>query len=318
MKLNILTTGLLATLGVLSLNSCYNDFDVLPNDADYYDQPEALLVLGTDADEKLSGSNVHGGYGDDEITGTAGNDFLDGGRGEDQLFGGEGNDILVSRSDGGEARVGRDYNPYRDPDNLIHPATKTLNPEHPVKGNDVLTGGRGADVFRFIALMNAKEKYLNKHTADDGMLKWMKVAGENTHIHDHWVERIGNDVITDFSRDEGDEIHVVGHTAKVYHAEYKDVDGDGKQETIIYLECDQNGPGAHHKDHIGTITVFGDLVTEKDIYKNKITAIGIIKNIDNIAEALTPRIYETDIEPDRKPTGSNVLKLSEIRESETF
>ena len=47
---------------------------------------------------------------------------------------------------------------------------------------------------------------------ENGMIHWHGVAGENDNLHDHWVEAIGNETITDFNRDEGDVIKLTGHT----------------------------------------------------------------------------------------------------------
>ncbi|MGB1018254.1 MAG: hypothetical protein ACPGVH_04235 [Chitinophagales bacterium] len=185
-------------LFIILFASC-DKFVELPYDVDYYNQPSEGLLQGSDADEKLNGSNIHGGYGNDVIIGTDENDILDGGYGEDSISAGAGNDLLISKSDGREARVGREYTTYRDPQNLINYATKTLNADFPIKANDVLSGGEGADIFRFITLVNAKSSFIEKNKKTNGNIKWMEITLKNTFIHDHWVERIGNDIITDFS-----------------------------------------------------------------------------------------------------------------------
>ena len=59
----------------------------------------------------------------------------------------------------------------------------------------MLTGGRGADEFRFQTLINAKEEIIRKHTGDDGNIDWAGVAGKNNNAHDHWVDGIGGDDI---------------------------------------------------------------------------------------------------------------------------
>ncbi|ASP31816.1 hypothetical protein [Labrenzia sp. VG12] len=94
-------------------------------------------------------------------------------------------------------------------------------------------------------------------------------------IHDHWVDMIGNDVITDFNRDEGDRI-VMPHT-KIRSITYGDSNGDGVVDhTVISLYSDQgSGGGAHNNDDLGTITVYGDLVTQNDISTSAKPAYGI-------------------------------------------
>ena len=84
-------------------------------------------------------------------------------------------------------------------------------------------------------------------------------------MHDHWVDRLGNEVIEDFNRAEGDRIEVVGHTVDVYHLEHVDTNGDGILDaSVLYIQSNQGNAGAHNKDQLGTITVFGDLVTRSD------------------------------------------------------
>ena len=71
-------------------------------------------LTGTAGDDTISGGN-----GKDILSGDAGNDTLDGGNGKDSLFGGDGNDVLI----GGNGN-----------DDL-----------HGDGGNDILIGGEGAD-----------------------------------------------------------------------------------------------------------------------------------------------------------------------------
>ena len=78
--------------------------------------------------------------------------------------------------------------------------------------DDVFTGGQGRDTFSFNLLLNAREEILEKHTNSNGQINWRGVAGENNNVHDHWVESIGNDVITDYSNQDGDKIVIRGHT----------------------------------------------------------------------------------------------------------
>ena len=116
------------------------------------------------------------------------------------------------------------------------------------------------------------------------------MAGENANIHDHWVDMIGNDVITDFNREEGDRIVIEGHTTKIRSITYGDSNGDGVVDhTVITLYSDQgSGGGAHNNDDLGTITVYGDLVTQTDISTTAKPAYGIVRSIADLEEALQP------------------------------
>lgn len=259
----------------------------------------ADAINGQHGDDTLFGGGnsdtLQGGYGNDIVRGGSGNDVIDGGHGEDQLFGNAGDDFIVSRSDA------------REPDSALIPGRDEgdplgelvggkLYPDQPVHADDVLTGGTGADTFYFQTLINAKARYLEKHTNDDGTIRWNGVAGENDNLHDHWVEGIGNDVITDFSFAEGDRIVVDGHTTQISHVSYGDANDDGIFDySVIHLYSDQ-GPngGAHHLDQLGTITVYGDLVTKDDILSTAAPAYGIIHSIDQLEEALAPAAIAQD------------------------
>ncbi|MEO0435731.1 MAG: LamG-like jellyroll fold domain-containing protein, partial [Pseudomonadota bacterium] len=85
-------------------------------------------IVGAAGDDTLRGGAGHddleGGYGDDLLEGGAGDDVLEGGRGSDLLLGGDGDDVLISRSDGGEQRIGQVAigQPSRpDPDGEVNP-----------------------------------------------------------------------------------------------------------------------------------------------------------------------------------------------------
>ncbi|MEO0530612.1 MAG: LamG-like jellyroll fold domain-containing protein [Planctomycetota bacterium] len=275
---------------------------------------EALVIegvlTGTDADETLAGSAIDGGYGDDEVTGTAGADVLDGGHGEDIVNGGAGNDLIVSRSDGREPIIAQDYSD-EDPRGEVNDATRTLYPDQPIAGDDLLIGGEGADTFRFEILINAKERILFKHVEDDGTIDWKGVTGENNDVHDHWVDRIGDDVIMDFSRAEGDKIAFVGHTVDVYKVEHVDSDGDGVLDaTKMYVQSNQGNAGAHNKDQLGVVTVYGDLVREADYHVHAHANLGIVETIGELAEALAPYQGETIV-----PDGESRWLLDEVDEA---
>ncbi|WP_167738196.1 LamG-like jellyroll fold domain-containing protein [Leisingera sp. NJS201] len=244
-------------------------------------------------DDKIIGKGgadvLQGNYGNDTLYGGGGNDVLDGGHGEDTLKGGAGNDLLISRADGREGAIA--YDPDRDegdPENEL--TDGKLYPDQPVPGDDLLIGGKGADIFYFQTLINAKERYIEKHTRDDGTINWHGVAGENDKLHDHWVDIMGHDVVQDFSRAEGDRIVIEGHTTEIASITYGDKNGDGVMDhSVIALYSDQgNNGGAHNDDLLGKITVYGDLVKLSDIEHTAAPAYGIVKSIDDLNEALAP------------------------------
>ncbi len=250
------------------------------------------VLHGTDRGEWLRNTtHAHGGYGDDRILGTSADDRLDGGHGEDLLIGGEGNDVLVSRSDGREARLAQEYEPGEDdPYGEIDPVTRTIYPDQPIASDDMMIGGPGGDTFRFEVLVNAKINIILKHVRDDRTIDWHGVTGENRLVHDHWVDRLGDEVILDFNRAEGDKIEIVGHTVDVYKVVHRDHDGDGMLDSsVIYVQSNQGNAGAHNKDKLGTITVFGDLVMAGDYMVNAQPAYGIVETIDELDEAMAPK-----------------------------
>ena len=123
------------------------------------------------------------------------------------MDGGAGNDIIVSTSDGREPEIGQliygSNGRVREDDGSLDPGTLTLYPDQPIAADDILTGGDGADTFRFQWNINAKYDIILKHARADGSINWQGVAGENTYLHDHWVDTIGHDTITDFDRFRG-------------------------------------------------------------------------------------------------------------------
>ena len=256
-------------------------------------------INGQRGDDDLKGAGgddvVQGGYGNDKLLGGNGNDILDGGHGEDVLRGGAGDDLLISRADAREGPVYLD--PDRDEGDPYNELTDgKLYPDQPIPGDDALWGGSGADIFYFQTLINAKQRYIEKHTRDDGTINWHGVAGENDKIHDHWVDVLGNDAVMDFSRAEGDRIVVEGHTTEIDKITYGDANGDGVMDhSVIWLYSEQgSGGGAHADDRLGTITVYGDLITEADIEHDAGPAYGIVATSEDLDEAVKPTTNGTD------------------------
>ncbi|MBT8457097.1 MAG: hypothetical protein KJO15_13440, partial [Alphaproteobacteria bacterium] len=258
------------------------------------------MIDGGAGDDVLNGGGgadtILGGYGDDHLIGGAGGDTLDGGRGSDLLEGGDGDDILISRSDAGEQRAGQLVldDPSRPEGGSIDPEYLKLVDwiDQEIEADDVLVGGAGRDTFQFETLINGKKDIILEHVEDDRTIDWMGVAGENTYIHDHWVDSIGIDVIADYNAEE-DTISVKGHTTQVevdYHT--IDTDGDGVDDDAVsvitvYSQQGNNG-GAHDEDYLGYIVVHGDRVEEDDIITDAGVAYGIVEGVDDLQEALAP------------------------------
>ena len=275
---------------------------------------------GGGGDDKIGGGGGHdvlqGGYGNDRLNGGGGHDILDGGHGEDRLNGGAGNDLLIARADGREGAVY--FDPDRDEGDPYNELTNgKLYPDQPLHADDVLIGGKGADIFYFQTLINAKKRYIEKHTRDDGTINWHGVAGENDKIHDHWVDIQGHDMVMDFDRAEGDKIVIEGHTTEILSITHGDANGDGVMDySVIRLYSNQgkNG-GAHADDRLGSITVYGDLVKESDIHADAGPAYGIVATSEDLNEAVTPiEMGENAGKPrpnDKDLPGQNDLGLSD-------
>ena len=253
------------------------------------------LLDGGAGDDVLEGrtglDQLYGGYGDDDLDGGADTDILDGGHGNDTLNGGGGNDVLISMADDREPVIAQMYNSEDDPDYEIDPDTDMLYPSQAnMPSTDYLTGGGGADTFRFVTLINAKWHIINDHVREDRTINWQGVAGENNNVHDHWVDGIGEDHITDFNRNEGDFISITGHTTEVYKITMKDADGDGQaDDSVLHLRSNQgSGGGAHNMDLLGKIYVWNTVITEDDFSVKANVHFGIVDTIDEIDEAVTP------------------------------
>lgn len=208
---------------------------------------DRTVFYGEDTFEGRIG--VYGGAGEDEIRD---------GRGSQVLYGGDSDDVLIAYGDAGEPE------PAQDANGIVYDFDAVGSPD------DLLIGGGGADTFLFMPLLNAKQDILERNRGDNGEIDWTGngVAGENDNVHDHWVDGIGNDVIYDFSKAEGDQIVIEGHTANISVQQMDSTNDDDNEVdySVITITSNQGGNGgAHDGDPLGTITVYGDLVDEDDI-----------------------------------------------------
>ncbi len=202
-------------------------------------------------------------HGNDVLRGGDGNDWLQDQLGSDRMFGGTGDDTLVSVADSGtpaeNKAIGANVDDGNDVDKLNF-SDRFVNPAG-LAANDRLTGGAGADTFKFDLLINAPRSIWQQHQNDDGSIEWGMngVAGENDNYHDHWVDGIGRDTITDFSGTggEGDDIVITGHT--VTYKVLKEMDN----RVVLGIYSDQGadgvrGGGAHDMDVLGVVRVNHD------------------------------------------------------------
>ncbi len=256
-------------------------------------------VSGMAGNDTLSGGSgtdkLWGGSGNDNLSGGTGTDILVGGFGADRMDGGAGNDVLLSRSDAGEMVAAQDGTTQIFAEETA--AFKAVN--------DTLIGGGGGDTFRFEGNVNAKDEIVAKHVNDDGTIDWVGVTGENNATHDHWVDGFGNDVIRDFNRAQGDKIEISAHTAEVQSIQYKDSNGDGKNDySVITVISQQGDAGAHDEDLLGTITVYGNLVKQSDITVTQ-TVYGAYESVDELGEGVHFQVEDNGVLPDGGTDGGH-------------
>jgi len=257
-------------------------------------------VAGEAGNDMLSGGSgkdlIWGGSGNDRLSGDAGDDLLVGGFGADRMDGGAGSDVLLSRSDAGEMIAAQDGKTQ-----IFADETADFTAV-----NDVLTGGKGADTFRFEGLVNAKDEIVAKHVNADGTIDWHGVTGENNNVHDHWVDGFGNDVITDFNRRQGDKIEISAHTAEVKSIEHLDSNGDGRADySRITVISQQGASGAHDEDLLGTITVYGNLVRASDIRVDNASVYGAYDKVGELSAGVHYKLEDDGILPNGASDGGH-------------
>lgn len=248
------------------------------------------MLNGGSGDDK-----VWGGSGNDNLAGGTGADLLVGGFGADRMDGGNGNDVLLSRSDAGEMVAAQDGKTQ-----IFAAETAAFT-----QTNDSLTGGRGADTFRFEGMVNAKDEIVAKHVNADGTIDWVGVTGENGAVHDHWVDGFGNDTITDFRRSQGDKIEISAHTAEVKSIQYVDANKDGRTDySLITVISQQGNAGAHDEDLLGTIKVYGDKVKASDIQVTQ-TVYGAYEKVGQLGDGVHFQIEDDGVLPNGGTDGGH-------------
>jgi Ca2+-binding RTX toxin-like protein len=238
------------------------------------DDTANVLVDRGEWKDRANADTFNAGGGDDKIRTHWGKDTVDAGAG---------NDLIVSRSDAGEPAIAQATTDKKVYGNQPFDAAVT---------DDMLTGGTGSDTFFFRLDLNAKAAIIAKHIhdfsenhdhageSDYSNIDWHGVTNENGNPHDHWLEGIGTDTITDFSHAD-DTIRIEGHTVAIASQTSEDL-GGGKFKTTIKLKSEQGAAGAHDEDMLGTIIVLGDQVQADDIQLDAGVTHGAFGNIDEI------------------------------------
>lgn len=210
-------------------------------------------------------------------------DRIEIGSGAQEVYAGLDSDYIRVYSDGGEP----------DPAQTDG-ADGRINPPIPAaQSTDIVSGGQDRDHFVFNFLLDATDMVLARHTREDGSINWRGVAGENDQVHDHWVNSGGDDVLLDYSKQDKDRIELRGHTVELAEITYgEDAGGD---YSLLHVRSQQgDGGGAHDEDLLGTVKVYGDVVTVEDV---KVSARGVFDGAD-ILEPLEDApnlIYGQDI-----------------------
>lgn len=203
-------------------------------------------------------------------------DYVRIGEGAQNVDAGAGRDTIIIYSDGGEP----------DPAQTEGAAGRVNPPVPPAEASDVISGGQGKDIFKFKLLLNATDEVKAQHTRADGSVNWRGVAGENDDAHAHWVEGIGDDVIKDYSNQDGDQIIIRGHTVEIADITYGEDEGGDYSLVVLRSQQGDGGAGgantatgAHDEDPLGSIKIYGDKVTEEDI---KLETAGVFDGVDHL------------------------------------
>jgi hypothetical protein len=137
-----------------------------------------------------------------------------------------------------------------------------------------------ASTFIFRWLIDAKDAILDKHRDASGNVNYRAVAGENGAPHDHWVETIGRDTVTDYNP-RHDKLVFEGHTVTLRSATMIDADRDGRaDDTLLSFYSEQGGAGAHQDDDLGSVTFLNARIEAADVDINKNVFYGVESPFD--------------------------------------
>ena len=168
--------------------------------------------LSNTIDAGLGDDSVQGQGGDDVITGGVGNDSLHGNVGADTLNGGVGNDILLGGQGADFLQGGLDSDTLSGDlgDDTVH-GGQGDDEVYGRAGDDILFGDIGNDIVRG-GLGNDQvsgglgDDFVSGDRGDDTL------SGGLGADRFHFFSGAGRDVVTDFSRGEGDRIELLAGT----------------------------------------------------------------------------------------------------------
>lgn len=175
-------------------------------------------MYGNGGNDTLIGANfndtIDGGTGNDSLEGSLGNDQIAGREGNDLLFGDLGNDVIFggpgdSGNDSLNGGSGNDFL-YSGDGNDIMNGGDGDDLLTDFSGSDRINGGNGNDRLvgkEFISSNPAEKDTLTGGSGADDFVLWSEDAVQDSRVIDD-----GMFVITDFSRQEGDKIQVVGNS----------------------------------------------------------------------------------------------------------
>ncbi|WP_416357676.1 SwmB domain-containing protein [Aureimonas phyllosphaerae] len=186
--------------------------------------PTPIDTVGTEGPDAITGTaaadTVMGGQGADTLLGNQGNDSLNGNQGDDTVRGGQGNDIVRGGQDDDEVQGDRgDDQVFGDNGNDVVNGNQGADTVNGGMGDDIVRGGQDNDEVRG----GQGDDFVFGDLGNDevwGDLGNDTLSGGAGADVFQFAANSGNDVVTDFSRAEGDTLNFGGQTYTV-----ADVDG---------------------------------------------------------------------------------------------
>ena len=228
-------------------------------------------LAGDEGDDRLYGGNqndtlsggegidrLYGQNGTDRLYGENGNDYLNGGNDNDHLYGGDGNDKLYGYN-GNDVLYGEGGNDYLHGGNgndilIGGDGTDLL---YGGEGDDILLGGEGTD--RLYG-QNGNDHLVSLDDGDNDIMK-----GGSGSDRFYFTPLNGDDLISDFSQSEQDSIMIIDNDSNPdsfsvdLDFQHVDLNNNGKAESTVITMSSAEG------DTLGTVTVYGSLMTEANI-----------------------------------------------------